>query len=84
LAPPAEQPRPEHRHRDQQVEPGVPHEREHHPRVETEVRWRDAERQVVPDALGVTQAELVADERTVVVGEQVDAVETEPYCALLW
>jgi hypothetical protein len=32
---------------------------------------------VLPDALGVTQAELVAYERTVVVGEQVDGVEPE-------
>ena len=43
--------------------------------VESEVRGRDAERQVALDPARVPQAKLVADERSPVVGGQVDAVE---------
>jgi hypothetical protein len=43
--------------------------------VESEVRGRDAERQVALDPARVPQAKLVADERSPAVGEQVDAVE---------
>src|SRR5712691_4860058 len=52
----------EERHGGQQVEPGAPDDREHQLGAESEVRGRDAERQVALDPARVPQAKLVANE----------------------